>query len=114
MRRIDRRATTRFGVPEIVLMENAGLRVLDALRRLEGDLRARRVLLLCGKGNNGGDALVVARHLHAEGVPFTAILFARRRDVRGSAAVNLRALLRLGAAPVEVIGRAGWTRARRL
>jgi len=48
MRRIDRRATGRFGVPEIVLMENAGLRVLEVLRRLEGDLRTRRLLLLCG------------------------------------------------------------------
>src|SRR5258706_3638244 len=114
MRRIDRRATGRFGVPEIVLMENAGLRVLEVLRRLEGDLRTRRLLLLCGKGNNGGDALVVARHLHAEGVPFTAVFFGRRRDVRGSAAVNLRALARVGAAPVEVTGSAGWNRTRRI
>src|SRR5213593_4767971 len=49
MRRIDRRATARFGVPEIVLMENAGLRMLEALQRIDTDLRSRRLLLLCGK-----------------------------------------------------------------
>jgi len=61
MRHIDRRAVSRFGVPEIVLMENAGLRLLEVLQRIEGDLRTRRILLLCGRGNNGGDTFVLAR-----------------------------------------------------
>src|SRR5207249_10908334 len=99
MRRIDRRAITRFGVPEIVLMENAGLRVLEVLQRIESDLKTRRILLLCGRGNNGGDTFVMGRHLHNQGVPFAALLFGRRRDVRGSALANLKALERLGVAP---------------
>jgi NAD(P)H-hydrate epimerase len=114
MRRIDRRATARFGVPAIVLMENAGLRMLEALQRIDGDLSSRRLLLLCGKGNNGGDTFVLARHLHNRGIPFAALLFGRRREVRGSAGVNLRALERLGEAPREVTGRGEWKACRGL
>src|SRR4029077_17394235 len=99
MRRIDRRAARSFGVPEIVLMENAGLQLFETLQRIDGDLKSRGILLLCGKGNNGGDTFVLARHLHNQGIPSPALLFGRRRDVRGSAAVNLRALERLGQAP---------------
>jgi hydroxyethylthiazole kinase-like uncharacterized protein yjeF len=112
MRTIDRRAVRSFGVPEIVLMENAGLQVFAFLRRSYPDLAVRRVLLLCGRGNNGGDAFVLARHLRNCGVPFTAVLFGRRADVRGSAAANLRVLERLGAAPREVRTPAEWRRAR--
>src|SRR3989442_2451866 len=114
MRRIDRRAARKFGVPEIVLMENAGLRVLETLQRIDGDLKSRAILVLCGRGNNGGDAFVLARHLHNQGIPFTAILFGHRRDVRGSAAINFRALERLGEAPREVTGKGEWRAAREL
>ena len=114
MRRIDRRAARKFGVPEIVLMENAGLRVLETLQRIDGDLKSRAILVLCGRGNNGGDAFVLTRHLHNQGIPFTAILFGHRRDVHGSAAINLRALERLGEAPREVTGKGEWRAAREL
>jgi ADP-dependent NAD(P)H-hydrate dehydratase / NAD(P)H-hydrate epimerase len=114
MRRIDRRAARSFGVPEIVLMENAGLKLFETLQRIDGDLKSRGILLLCGKGNNGGDTFVLARHLHNQGIPFSALLFGRRRDVRGSAAMNLRALERLGQAPREVTGGGEWRAARTL
>ncbi len=112
MRSIDRRATRAFGLPEIVLMENAGSQLFAFLRQAYEDLAVRRILLLCGKGNNGGDAFVLARHLHNHRVPFTALLFGRAAEVRGSAATNLKALARLGAAPREVLTRAGWRSAR--
>ena len=114
MREIDRRAIASFGIPEIVLMENAGLQVLNCLQRVYADLPLRRILLLCGPGNNGGDAFVVARHLHNRRIPFAAILFGRRSRMRGSAATNLRMLARVGVKPIEVTTRSGWTRARRL
>jgi NAD(P)H-hydrate epimerase len=62
-REIDRLCTEEFGVPAMVLMERAGLAVFDAVRKMlpEGG----RVTIFCGKGSNGGDGLVVARHLHA-------------------------------------------------
>ncbi|HKB07210.1 MAG TPA: NAD(P)H-hydrate dehydratase [Candidatus Polarisedimenticolia bacterium] len=112
MRRIDRRAARSFGVPDIVLMENAGLRLFETLLRIDPDLKSRSLLLLCGKGNNGGDTFVLGRHLHNQGIPFVSLLFGRRRDVRGSAAINLRSLERLGRVPREVMGAAGWRSAR--
>jgi NAD(P)H-hydrate epimerase len=113
MRSVDRRATRAFGLPEIVLMENAGLQVGAFLRRTFDDLAVRRIVLLCGRGNNGGDTFVLARHLRNLRIPFEAILFGRRSEVRGSAAINLRALERLGVVPREVVTRAGWAAARR-
>src|SRR5215510_2268304 len=108
MRRVDRRAIRKFGLPDAVLMENAGRCVLEVLKGLDDDLEARRILLLCGKGNNGGDAFVLARHLRSGGIPFTALLFGRRDEVRGAAAIHLRALQSLGVAPTEVRGEAAW------
>lgn len=113
MRRIDRRAIASFGIPEIVLMENAGIQVLNCMQRVFPDLPLRRILLMCGPGNNGGDAFVVARHLHNRHIPFAAILFGRRRRMRGTAATNLGMLARVGVKPIEVTTRAEWTKARR-
>ncbi|HEU4401453.1 MAG TPA: NAD(P)H-hydrate dehydratase [Candidatus Polarisedimenticolia bacterium] len=113
MRNIDRRAVTSYGVPEIVLMENAGFQVYAFLRRTYDDLAVRRILLLCGRGNNGGDAFVLGRHLRNGGFPFETLLFGRRAEVKGSAAVNLKALERLGVEPREVRGPADWSRSRR-
>src|SRR5258706_571101 len=96
MRQVDRRAAGGFGIPEIVLMENAGLRLFDALCALYPDLARRRLLLLCGRGNNGGDTLVLARHLSNAGVPFRTLLFGRPGELRGSAGINLNAARRLG------------------
>ena len=114
MQEIDRRTVRQFGVPEIVLMENAGRQVFAFLRRTYGDLPSRRLLIMCGKGNNGGDAFVAARHLRNRGIPFEAILFGRGPEVRGSAAVNLRALRRLGVTPREIRTLPEWRAARPL
>jgi NAD(P)H-hydrate epimerase len=114
MRRIDRRAVRTYGLQETVLMETAGLRVLEVLKGLEAHLESRRILLLCGKGNNGGDTFVLARHLRNGGIPFSALLFGRREDVRGAAATHLRTLERMGIAPTEIRGAASWKAARRL
>jgi ADP-dependent NAD(P)H-hydrate dehydratase / NAD(P)H-hydrate epimerase len=62
MREVDRR-TIEMGVPGIVLMENAGQRVVEFLAETFAPLSAQRVVILCGKGNNGGDGMVVARQL---------------------------------------------------
>ena len=63
MREADRR-TIEAGLPDMVLMENAGHRVVEYLERRFSPLSSQRVVVLCGKGNNGGDGLVVARQLH--------------------------------------------------
>ncbi|MBM3739490.1 MAG: NAD(P)H-hydrate dehydratase [Acidobacteria bacterium] len=68
MREADRR-TVELGIPDPVLMENAGQRVVEFLEERFGPLSAHRIVVLCGKGNNGGDGLVVARQLHTRFQP---------------------------------------------
>ncbi len=63
MREMDRRTIEDYGVPSIVLMENAALRVVDVIAERYGPLKGKRIAVVCGKGNNGSDGLVIARHL---------------------------------------------------
>ncbi len=63
MREMDRRTIEDYGVPSLVLMENAALRVVDVIAERFGPLRGKRIAVVCGKGNNGGDGLAIARHL---------------------------------------------------
>jgi len=90
MREIDRLTSEQFGVPSLQLMENAGARVVEFLIEQFPDLVRRKVVILCGKGNNGGDGLVLARLLRREGVVSTVFLFAAPEAVKGDAAVNLK------------------------
>ncbi len=89
MREVDRLTTARFRIPSLTLMENAGKSVAEFIRSRVPDLRGRRIVVLCGKGNNGGDGFVVARHLLKMGVRPTVYLFAGPRDLKGDAAKNL-------------------------
>ncbi|MBN2098965.1 MAG: bifunctional ADP-dependent NAD(P)H-hydrate dehydratase/NAD(P)H-hydrate epimerase, partial [Dehalococcoidia bacterium] len=70
MRAIEREAA-KVGLPSGVLMENAGLAVAQHTRAWLGSVLGRRILVLVGSGNNGGDGLVVARHLHDWGAGVT-------------------------------------------
>lgn len=90
MREADRLTTERYGIPSLQLMENAGAAVADYLRQTFSDLSSRNILVLCGKGNNGGDGFVVARRLRERGAPPRVFLFAEPSIVRGDAAVNLK------------------------
>ncbi|MCE5300842.1 MAG: NAD(P)H-hydrate dehydratase [Spirochaetia bacterium] len=67
MKDIDKTTIERFGVTASILMENAGINVVEAMKNEYGRLFGRRVNVLCGGGNNGGDGFVVARHLKGEG-----------------------------------------------
>jgi ADP-dependent NAD(P)H-hydrate dehydratase / NAD(P)H-hydrate epimerase len=94
MRNIDRRATERYGVPSIVLMENAAIAVVDAI--FEHYPESGRVALLCGTGANGGDGFAVARHLENRGVVPVVIVVGERSSIRGDARTNLDVCERLG------------------
>ncbi len=98
MRALDARAIRELGIPGTRLMEAAGAGAARVAARELGAGRGRRVVVLCGKGNNGGDGFVVARHLRARGVRVRTLLVGARADVQGDAAWALR---RLGAARVE-------------
>jgi NAD(P)H-hydrate epimerase len=87
VRSIDRRATEEYHVPGIVLMENASRGVADAAERFFLP-RPSRVLILCGGGNNGGDGLAAARHLHNRGHAVTIGLLTDPARYRGDAKTN--------------------------
>lgn len=74
VRDLDRLAVEEYRVPSILLMENAARGITGAvLEAIDGDDEAR-VLIVCGPGNNGGDGLAAARHLHNAGVPVCVLL----------------------------------------
>lgn len=96
MREFDRRAVEEFGVPSIVLMENAGRHVFDAVRDLLGSVEGRRITVVAGRGNNGGDGFVAARHLRDAGADVKVFLVGGPAGVKGDAKVNLDILLKTG------------------
>ena len=101
MRDIDKRATIEFGIPSIILMENAGrgvCRVIESYLELP-DLR---VAVISGKGNNGGDGFVVARHLLNRGAEVDVFLLGNKREIKGDARINLTILERSGIEVKEV------------
>ena len=85
VRELDQRATQEFGVPSIVLMENAGR---NAAELLAASGTPGMVAVCCGKGNNGGDGFVIARHLDRMGFGVLAMLFAPADSLQGDARTN--------------------------
>jgi ADP-dependent NAD(P)H-hydrate dehydratase / NAD(P)H-hydrate epimerase len=98
MQELDRRAIEEFAVPGVVLMENAGRAVAEFGATRFTDRFPGPVLVLCGKGNNGGDGYVIARHLANRGWQVRTLVLAPRAAIAGDAAVNLEILQRSGAA----------------
>jgi NAD(P)H-hydrate epimerase len=92
---LDRRSRER-GVTVDQLMENAGRAVAAVAADVAGGTYGRRVLVACGKGNNGGDGLVAARYLERQGMRATAILLAEPDAFRDEAGANLRRFRRAG------------------
>jgi NAD(P)H-hydrate epimerase len=91
---MDHVAVSEFGLCTLVLMENAGRRCAEVL--LEQDATPGRVVVLCGKGNNGGDGMVMARHLDAAGVDVRVITWWDVDSMSVDAATNARILQRAG------------------
>ncbi|MDA1051052.1 MAG: NAD(P)H-hydrate epimerase [Planctomycetota bacterium] len=87
VREVDRRAVTEYGMTGLVLMENAGRGCADLLCRLgiHGP-----VVLCCGKGNNGGDGFVIARHLDSRGHDVRVLVFCDPAELTGDAAANFK------------------------
>jgi len=88
MREVDRLTSARFGVPGLLLMENAAARAVEAVERAFGPSSGKRVLILCGRGNNGGDGAAVARQLNTRGALVDCLLLGRVEDARGDARAN--------------------------
>jgi ADP-dependent NAD(P)H-hydrate dehydratase / NAD(P)H-hydrate epimerase len=96
MREVDRQTIAR-GIPGLILMENAGSRVVDALIRQFAPLREQRVVVVCGKGNNGGDGFAVARQLFTRRLcDVLAVHLFEPGDLAGDALTNWQMLLACG------------------
>ena len=108
MREADRFTIHEIGIPSIVLMENAGRQVVAAMEATFDDLAQRRVAVVSGRGNNGGDGFVVARTLLQREVEVSVFLIGRVADVRGDARQNLEILGRLGVTVVEIGNEQDW------
>jgi len=112
MKEIDRAAIEEIGIPGTVLMENAGLRVVRALKGRFSKPEDETIVIVAGKGNNGGDGFVVARHLFNSGTAPEVLLLATKEEVKGDAAVNLAVVLKLGIPVTEIRTSAEWKKAR--
>ncbi len=108
MREADRRTIEEIGIPSLVLMENAGRQVVAAMETMYDDLLERRIAILCGRGNNGGDGFVVARTLLQRGADLAVFLLGRVAEVKGDARTNLEILGRLGLTVVEIGDSQAW------
>jgi hydroxyethylthiazole kinase-like uncharacterized protein yjeF len=108
MREADRRTIDDIGIPSIVLMENAGRQAVAAMEAAFEDLMSRRVGVICGRGNNGGDGFVVARTLLQRGVETSVFLLGSVAEVRGDARTNLEILGRIGVSVVEITNAQDW------
>lgn len=98
MQNIDKTTIESFGIPGQVLMENAGRGAFEMLLRLFPDIASLRVSILAGRGNNGGDAFVIARYLMDKGVHTTTFIFCPKRKISGDAKANLLLLEKISAA----------------
>jgi NAD(P)H-hydrate epimerase len=108
MREADRRTIQDLGIASLVLMENAGRQVVAAMETLYPDLAERRIAVVCGKGNNGGDGFVVARTLQQRGFDVSVFLIGSVAEVTGDARINLEILGRLGQTVAEVADETAW------
>ena len=107
MREIDRQAIEEYGVPGEILMDRAGYgvaRAVEGLAQLSG-FGDTPVLLLAGRGNNGGDAFVAARYLAEWGLPVGVWMTGERKAVRGDARTHLNRLIEAGIAVGELLTR---------
>jgi len=103
IRNIDRRAIREFGIPGPVLMENAASAIAFEMERFFKGLDGVKVGIICGKGNNGGDGLALARRLRIRGVPVRVCLLASFAALKGEAKLNLAILRKTD---VEIVANA--------
>lgn len=101
---IDKTAIEEYGIPGIVLMENAALSVVEEIKNSLGSLSEKKVIIFAGKGNNGGDALAVARHLHNRGAFVNVYIIGEADAIKGDARINLDIIRKMGLKPVELKG----------
>ena len=102
MREMDQKTIETFGIPGRVLMENAGRGATQFFLKEFPALTQKRVAVIAGRGNNGGDGFVIARYLYQKGINITVFLLAEKKTVRGDAEANLKLLTPMGIPLIEI------------
>lgn len=96
IREIDRLTAEQYHTPSLLLMEAAGAACMEALRaRMDGNVAGKTALILCGKGNNGGDGAALARAMAREGMHCSVVLFGKLSETSGDARTNFESVSRL-------------------
>ncbi len=103
MRKIDSYTINEVGIPGMVLMENAASAVVNQIVKGFDSVKGRKICIFAGKGNNGGDAFAVARHLHNKGAKINIFITASKEDIKGDALLNLRILDRMDIKTYEIL-----------
>ncbi|HEY9061951.1 MAG TPA: NAD(P)H-hydrate dehydratase [Pseudobacteroides sp.] len=101
--RMDDETINKIGIPGIVLMENAALKVVEETTRSIGAMEGKKVIVLAGKGNNGGDAYAVARHLNNLGAYVSVYITSKKSEVKSDAQINLKIIENMNIKTVEVV-----------
>lgn len=98
VRELDRRAMDEYGMPGVILMENAGRGAAEVAVEMLGDPMKKRVVIFCGKGNNGGDGFVVGRCLHNRGAAVEFVLACPPEEIDPwtDAGINFQIALKMG------------------
>jgi NAD(P)H-hydrate epimerase len=102
MKNIDKKTIEEIGIPGPVLMENAGLQIFKEIMARFPKIEQEQIIIIAGKGNNGGDGFVVARHLFNQGCSPAVFLLASRSEIKGDAALNMRIAERMGIGIIEI------------
>jgi len=102
MRKIDKTAILQYKIPSLVLMENAGEQVVSFILEKFPSLENLKVMVICGKGNNGGDGFVISRLLKKKRVNVSTFLLASKGSCEGDAAINLGKLIKSGVEISEI------------
>ncbi len=95
MQELDRKAIETYRIPGIVLMENAGRGAAEVISKTFPDLHKRKIAIIAGKGNNGGDGFVIARYLLNHGIPVRVYLLTDPKGLRGDAETNFNVFHRM-------------------
>jgi NAD(P)H-hydrate epimerase len=95
MQELDQKAIETYRIPGVVLMENAGRGAAEVISNVFPDLQKKRIAIVAGKGNNGGDGFVIGRHLLNQGIPIKVFLLTEPKSLRGDAEINYQIFSRM-------------------
>jgi len=102
MQKIDSLAISSYGIEGLELMENAGIGIAKALKKRFYDFSKKEVLIFCGKGNNGGDGLVVARLLFNMKINVEVLLLKKKVEIKNNTEINAELAFKLGVKITEL------------